>query len=298
MGYHVYDLAEFDLSAIGRHRTYLYLFSQNPAARMKFAEEIGATAVSITNGVNDIDWLLLKGLPEWLNHHAFFYATVVILCPAKADARRFLAYLKRVFAWQESAQSLTEIDATGLAGLSELDGIGVVVMPRDPPEMHDRGLLTLARLVRDGVARSFIRRGEPDRLGDRLAALTGLRCYHHRSLVVVDTGQVLTPAEELHKSAFEELFAALRELRDALAALPQDRRTNAILRELGRLRKELGNARESGAKVSAQASIGFEAFGNGLKVLIDSGQLSEGLWRRARSLFDRIASIRRKPPAG
>lgn len=64
MGYHTYDLAEFDLGAIGRHSVYVLLFSQVPGASTRFADAIGPDAVSITNTVQDADWLFIAGLPD------------------------------------------------------------------------------------------------------------------------------------------------------------------------------------------------------------------------------------------
>lgn len=317
MGYHVYDLTEFELTALGRHRTYLFFFTQSQNASRKFAEQIGEKAVSISNGINDVDWLFAADRPQWVSSHAFFYATILIICPRNSDAEVFLKAFRRLRGWHESLSEITE-PAEPPVAVTSFSEFAIVSIPRthnhsergegyiDP---HDSVLSVIAKLVNKGLARKAVAEGNLELLKERIHTLSGLDTYVYRNAILVNTlGRSIIPmAERLEaaaKNIYSELFDELRSIKIALADLPQTGETNKLLRELSQVRKAIRQDRatvmgwpdkiEEKAAVTVQASIGFEMFGNGAKVVFESNKVPTTPLDRARELFRRLGRLKKK----
>lgn len=324
MGYHVYDLTKFKLSTLGRHRTYLFLFTQARDATLGFAEQIGEKAVSITNGINDVDWLFAAGRPQWASAHAFYYASILVICPRKSDAEMFLRAFRQLQGWYESLSEVAEAAAPPVA-MTSFNEFAIVSIPRTHNPMfagfdqsgrteecihlHDSVLSVVARLVHKGFARKAVAEGDFELLRERIQTLSKLDTYLYRNAILADTlgGSVIPIAERLQeglKSTYSGIFDELRCIKTALAELPQTTETNELLRELSQLRKAIRQDRatimgwrdkdEGKTAVTVQASVGFEMFGNGAKVVFHSKGIPTTPLDHVRRLFGRLGRLKEK----
>jgi len=308
MGYHVYDLAEFSLSAVGPHSCYIYLFCQDGRVASRFAEDIGQKAVSITGGIDGVDWLFASDRPAWLSPHAYFYATICVVCPRKAEAEQFLRAYKQFRHWSERAASSSEpIGLAPTAPLTRLDNVIVVSIPRThnpdyadfmaselnkQARPHDVVLGIFAKLVKTGLARDAAIRGAPDLLSERIRVLSRIETYVHDNAVLVDTlGGSIIPIDEQRKTVFEEVREELAAVKKALSALAQRKEVQELMHQLRDLNKLLTEMEWGKRPLSVQATLGFEAFGNGVKLVFDSNGLPTSRLTRIRHLLSAFREL-------
>lgn len=308
MGYHVYDLAEFSLSAVGPHSCYVYLFCQDGRVANRFAEDIGEKAVSITGGIDGVDWLFASDRPTWLSAHAYFYATICVVCPRKAEAEKFLRAYKQFRHWSERAASSSEpVGLAPTAPLTRLDNVLVVSIPRthnpdfagfmasglnEQARAHDVVLGVFAKMVKMGLAQDAAIRGEPDLLAERIRVLSHIATYVYDHAVLVDTlGGSVIPIDEQRKTVFEEVRAELAAVKKGLSALGQGKDVQELMHQLRDLNKLLTEVDWGKRPLSVQATLGFEAFGNGVKLVFDSNGLSTSPLTRIRNLLSSFREL-------
>jgi hypothetical protein len=307
MGYHVYDLAEFSLSAVGSHHCYLYLFCQEAKVANRFAEDIGERAVSITGGIDGVDWFFASDRPTWLSPHAYFYATICVVCPRKAEAEKFLRAYKQFRDWSEdTASSIESVGLTPAVSLTNLDNVMIVSIPRthnpdyadfmgpltDQARAHDVVLGVLAKLVRTGLAGEAAIRGAPDLIAERIRVLSRIETYVHDNAVLVDTlGGSVIPIDEQRKTTLVEIREELSAVKKVISVLPQNREVQGLMRQLRDLNKALTGIDFGKRPLSVQATVGFEAFGNGVKLVFDSNGLSTNPITRIRHLLSTFQKL-------
>jgi hypothetical protein len=302
MGYHVYDLAEFELTELGDLNFYGFLFTQSPDVRRDFALAIGKDAVSVSEEVNEADCMFLHGLPDWASAHALYYATIAVLCPTKDTAASFLHDFRELREWQRAA--VTDFGARMKPPVSLVgdQDYAVIAVPRTSNPLfvtgrdadrqsktHDRVLQVLAELIRSGLARDALLGGYTNVLGERLELLSRTPVYIYKNALLVDAlGSSVLSIEEQRDGTFGQLKEELRRIRETVAQVPQDTETNRLLKELKSLLHELHEAYYSKKPISLQASAGFEAFGNGVKVVFDSNNLPPKPIEKARALLAKL----------
>ncbi len=263
VGYHTYDLAKFEIDAVGEHKTYLFFFTQDNTGIQKFAEAIGPGAVSVTSGVNDVDWMFMHCLPVGYTPHAIWYSTILVICPSRKTASQFLgaykgiSFLKRVMTGDQPARDFGNLAQTC-----------IVFVPREDKPTPTIG--ALARYIETGRPGALVDEERYETLNEELRNITGLRCHLHGNCIFVETARLLEPVVEEGRQKLDELYKLLNQIRTDLAGIDRTRDTDELLKNLKALRRELAKSREENGGFKLELSAGFEAFGNSAKVVYES----------------------------
>jgi hypothetical protein len=263
MGYHTYNLAKFDLYAVGNHKCYIYLFTQHDCDIRSFSENIGQGAVAITSGIQNGDWKFADILPSSYNMQALFYATVLVICPERSSAESFLSAYK-------GSTVLGMLSPRRRVRFNELEGICFLCIPKSTDTSNV--LKIISEYIRSGKPAGRIKKERLDLLCQDLRLMTGFKAHNHGNAIFLETITLRESAPVA--SEHEEIYKILNKIHDDIVSVNRSRETDDLLKNLKALRRDLAKQRPDVGGLKVELSAGFDAFGSGAKVIYESKKLS------------------------
>lgn len=288
MGYHTYNLAEFRMSAVGRHQTYILYFTEHyPAAQ--FAEAIGSKSVAVSNSVNTVDWMFRHELPPWMAQKFFSHETVLFCSQRKRSLDVILQAYKEIASWR--SEQLDSLDTKPRPNISITDIADILLLIIPVYNRHAYAVDTIAQMIHTGLIGNAISEGRLSELCSRIKETTEIETYLYKNTMLVDLVYGDLRSESTRHIIAKEFYDELRSIKDIVVDLPQSRDTNELLRQLALVRKDVSDAVQKQHPLTVQASLGFEAFGNGVKLLFDSQGISTQPLNKASVVFGRLSSL-------
>ena len=144
---------------------------------------------------------------------------------------------------------------------------------KNATNLHDLILNGIAAKIKRGWGTREVK-NKLDKVASDLSKDFGLDVYGFDNVIVFDTTEhAIKIFPEVQKEYLQNILREIKDLKSIICQLEQTSKSNEILKQLNEVRKTIAESADTGKPLSVQASVGFDFFGNGIKLTYDTSKL-------------------------